>query len=178
MTLDSREVDGASTGSRVAAAADGVGGLSSGVDVGHEDTVSAQVQGLLHAGAVIVASDTDKALGTAGGDGTEHTAQVLSGHGAMLHVHQEPVVSKVGDLLGDGGAVGVDEEANLHVATAQVLLEGDSTFISDGHFLSVWAQQSAVSLGSNKGCTAFKGFIRLSNEGLIVARAPHAGLFH
>ena len=41
----------------------------------------------------------------------------------MLGVDQQPVVTGVGELLGHGGAVGVQEKAHLGLAVAQLLLE-------------------------------------------------------
>ena len=132
------EVHRASTSSGVSAAAHGVGSLLRSVDVGHEDTIRTQVEGLLHAGAVIEASDTDHALGTARSDGAEHRAEVLSGHRPVLHVDQEPIKAKVRNLLSNSGAVRVDEETHLHLASSQLLLEGNSAFVSNRHFLFVF----------------------------------------
>ena len=46
-------------------------------------------------------------------DGGEHGGEPLVIHGAVLGIDQQPVVAAVGELLGDGGTVGIQEQAEL-----------------------------------------------------------------
>lgn len=117
------EVDGAGAGGGVAGAGNGLASFLGGVDVGDEDTVGAEVERLLDAGAIIVAADADHGEGSAGGDGAKHGGEVLMIHGSMLGVDEEPVVAGVRELFGDGGGMGVKEEAEFRRAGAELRLE-------------------------------------------------------
>eukprot|EP01043_Picozoa_sp_COSAG02_P043771 COSAG02_NODE_3844_length_6158_cov_3.953458_4_plen_162_part_00 len=86
-----REVDGAravcrTVRKRVFAARHGRLELRSGVDVRNQDTVCAQVEGLLDAGTVVVPRDADHRLGAAVGDRAEHAGERDRLHRAMLSV--------------------------------------------------------------------------------------------
>ena len=80
-----------------------------GVDVGDEDAVGAHVEGLLDAGAVVVSANADERFGAAIGDAAEHGGELFVAHGAVLRVDEQPVVSAVRELLGDGGTVRVEK---------------------------------------------------------------------
>ena len=104
-----------------------------GVDVGDEDAVGAHVEGLLDAGAVVVSADADHRLRAAVRDAAEHGGELFVAHGAVLGIDEQPVVSAVRELLGDGGAVGVEEQAHLGLSGAQLLFELGSAECGVGH---------------------------------------------
>ena len=123
-----REVDRAGAalgarGQRVAAARDALRHVVRRVDVRDQDAVGAEVERLLDAGAVFVARDADHGLGAAGGDRAEHGRQRDRLHRAVLGVDKQPVVAGAGELLRDGRADAVDEDAKLGLAGLQFGLE-------------------------------------------------------
>ena len=114
------EVDGARADRGILRATDGFAGFFGSIDVGDEDAVGSHVESLLDAGAVVVSADADQRLGAAVGDAAEHGGELFIAHGAMLGVDQQPVVSAVRELFGDGGAVGVEEQAHLWAVRREV----------------------------------------------------------
>ena len=110
-----------------------IAGFFGGVDVGDEDAVGAHVERLLDAGAVVVSADADEGFCAAVGDAAEHGGKFFVAHGAVLAVDQEPVVAAVGELLGDRGAVGVEEQAHLGLSGAELLFEFGSGECGVGH---------------------------------------------
>ena len=79
--------------------------LVGGVDVGDEHAVGAHVQRLLDAGTIRVAADADDRCRTAIGDAGQHSGKALVPHRPVLRVHEQPVVSAVRELFGDGRTV-------------------------------------------------------------------------
>ena len=128
-----REVDRPRAHRGILGATDGLAGFGGGVDIGNEDAVRAHVEGLLDAGAVGVSADPDKRLGAAVHDAAEHGRKFFVAHGAVLGVDQKPVVSAVRELLGNGRAVSVEEQAHLGAAGAELLLEFRSAEGGVGH---------------------------------------------
>ena len=127
-----REVDGAravgrAARERVFAARHGLPELGGGVDVRDQDAVGAEVEGLLDAGAVVVSRDADHRLGAAVGDRPEHARESDRLHRAVLGVDEQPVIAGAGELLGNGGADGVDEDAKLGVAGLELRLRASAS---------------------------------------------------
>ncbi len=127
------KVDRARADGGIFRATDGLARFFGGVDVGDEDAVGAHVERLLDAGAVVVSADADERFGAAVGDAAEHGGKFFVAHGAVLGVDQQPVVSAVRELLGDGGAVGVEEQAHLGLSGAELLFEFGSAECGVGH---------------------------------------------
>ena len=127
------EVDRARADCRILRTAHGLASLGGGIDVGDEDAVGAHVEGLLDAGTVSVSADTDHRLCAAIRDATQHGGKFFVAHGAVLGIDEEPIVSAMRELLGDGGAVGVEEQAHLGLAGAQLLFELGSARCGVGH---------------------------------------------
>ena len=71
-------------------------------------------------GRSLIAADPHQRLGAAVGDAGEHGGKLLVAHGAVLGVDQQPVVAAVGQLLGHGGAVRVQEQAHLRASPPAV----------------------------------------------------------
>ena len=70
----------------------------------------------------------------AAGDARQHRGKCLESHGAVLGIHQQPVVAAVRQLLGNGGAVRIHEQAELGPALAQLLLKLGSAEHFTTHF--------------------------------------------
>jgi hypothetical protein len=103
------------------------------VDIGNENAVSAEIEGLLDSRTVVVSADADDGLGPAVGNGCQHGGKFFVVHRSVLGVDQQPVVAAVGQLLGNGGAVSVQEQAHLRRAFAQLFLEIGATEGGFGH---------------------------------------------
>src|SRR5580765_5145508 len=104
-----------------------------GIDVGDQNAIGSQVESLLNARAVVVSAYTHHGFGAAIRDTREHRRKFLVAHGAVLCIHQQPVISTVRKLFRDGGTVRVQEQAHLWLAFAQLLLEVCATKSGIGH---------------------------------------------
>src|SRR5579863_4644255 len=62
----------------------------------------------------------------------------------MLGVDQQPIVSAVGQLFGDGGAVRVEEQAHLGLSGAQLFFEFRSAECGIRHVFSSWDMNCVV----------------------------------
>lgn len=129
------EVDRASAAHGVEAAGDGFLELSGGVDVGDEDTIGSQIEGLLDSSAVLVAADTDHGLSLAVIDGADHVAQGAGIHGPVLSVDEKPVVARVAELGRDGWGGGVEEETHLGDTSLELSFELGTSLLC-GHIVS------------------------------------------
>jgi hypothetical protein len=78
---------------------------------------------LLDAGAIVISADANKGFRTAIGYAAQHRGEFFVAHGAMLGVDEEPVVSAVRELFGDGGAVRVYKQSHLGCSGAKLLFE-------------------------------------------------------
>ena len=143
-----REVDRARADGGILGATDGFAGFIGGVDVGDEDAVGAHVEGLLDAGAVGVSADADQRLRAAVGDAAQHGGKFFVAHGAMLGVDEQPVVSAVRELFGDGGAVSVEEQAHLGLSGAELLFEFGSAECGVGHGVLLEVELKSVPYGA------------------------------
>ena len=108
-----REVDRARAGRRISRAAHRLPGFFRGVDVRDQDAVGAEVERLLDAGAIVVAGYANHRFRAAVARSRKHRGELLVVHGAVLGIDQQPVVAAVRELFGDGGTVGVEEQAHL-----------------------------------------------------------------
>ena len=128
-----RKINGARADGGILGATDGLAGFFGGVDVGDEDAVGAEIESLLDAGTVVVSADADDRLGAAAGDAAEHGRKFFVVHGAVLGIDEQPVVAAVRDLFGDGGAMRVEEQADLGRALMQLLFEFGTAQRGFGH---------------------------------------------
>ncbi len=108
-----RKVDGAGPCSGVLGTAHGLACFFRGVDVGDENAVGAHVEGLLNAGAVVVSAHADHGFCATVRNSGKHRRKFFIAHGAVLGVDEQPVIAAVGQLLGDGRAVRVQEQTHL-----------------------------------------------------------------
>ncbi len=69
--------------------------FGSGVDVGNEHAVGAEVEGLLNAAAIVIALYANQGFRTTACDSAQHRGEFFKTHWAMLRVHQQPVVTAV-----------------------------------------------------------------------------------
>ena len=133
-----REIDAARTAHRITRAAHRLARLLRRVDVRHQHAIGTQVERLLNSGPVAVAGHAHHALGSAHRNRAKHGRQLLVAHRAMLHIHQKPIVATMGQLLGDGGAMGVQEQPHLGLPFPHLLLELRSRY-GIGHM--TWSPQ-------------------------------------
>src|SRR6266446_2429759 len=103
------------------------------IDVGNQNAVRSQVERLLDAGAIAVPADANHRFCAAVCNPRKHRGKFFVAHRPMLRVHQQPVVAAVSELLGDGGAVRVEEQAELGLARSKLLLEINTTQGGIGH---------------------------------------------
>ena len=72
-------------------------------------------------------------FGAAIRDAGKHGGKFFVAHGAVLGVDQQPVITAVGELFGDGRAVRVQEQTHLGQTFAQLFLEICATEGGFGH---------------------------------------------
>src|SRR5947199_76594 len=89
--------------------------------------VAAPSSGEVYAGGVVIAADAHHGFRATVADGAEHGGKLFVTHGAVLGIDQQPVVTAVGELLSDGGAVSVEKQSEFGFAFAQLLLEVSAT---------------------------------------------------
>src|SRR5215813_8086610 len=128
-----RKIDRARAGGGILRAADRLARFRGAVDVGDEHAVGTKVEGLLDAAPVVVALDAHQRFCAAAGDPGKHGRELFKAHGAVLGVYEQPVVAGMRELLGDGWTVGVQEQAHLRLACAQLLFEIGTVQFFCGH---------------------------------------------
>ena len=84
-------------------------------------------------GRFVVSANADQRFRATVGNSGKHGGKLFVTHGSVLGINQQPVVTAVGQLLGDGRAVRVQEQTHLGRAFAQLLLEVGATKGGFGH---------------------------------------------
>src|SRR5579872_178042 len=130
------KVDGASADRRILGATDGLASFFGGVDIGNEDSIGTHIEGLLNPRTVSISTDSDERLCATVGDAAKHGGKPLVTHGAMLGVDEQPIVATVGELLGDGGTMRIEEETHLGLSGAQLLFKFGSAECGVWHWFS------------------------------------------
>ncbi len=118
-----REVDRARADARIFRATDRLSRFFSGIDVGDQYSVSAEIESLLNARPVVISAHPHHRLGTAARDAAQHGGKFFVIHGTMLGIDEQPVIAAMGKLFCHGRAVRVQKQAHLGLAFAQLFLE-------------------------------------------------------